>query len=222
MGEAEPKWQPRTFGRWRGMALILSVTASHCLGPSTGCSIAASSVSVMISQSCSRASSTTQMVCVPCSTRQRMSYPRNARWNVRILRIFAGIASTGSSTEIRGANRVSYGVTSKPPGTSHQLAPALELGLARFDQLEVAGLDCAVGVIVRHDDAGREGLRLDQLKPGRHCAVAEQALARAQHHREDQHTEFVDETVLPQCLEQAARTLDKKVRTLFALQPLQR
>ena len=48
-------------------------------------------------------------------------------------------------------------------GHLDQVAPALELGLTRFGQLEVAGLDLARGLVVRHDHPGRVGLRLDQL-----------------------------------------------------------
>src|SRR6202171_444882 len=108
-----------------------------------------------------------------------------------------------------------------PAMISGEVAAALKLGLCRFGELEVAGLDRAVGLVVRHDHAGREGLRLQQLQPGGTCAVAEQALALAEHHREDQHAEFVDQALSPQCLEQVARALDKKVRAVLALQLLQ-
>ena len=43
-------------------------------------------------------------------------------------------------------------------GQLDQVAPALELGLARFGQLEVAGLDLARGFVVRHDHPGRVDL----------------------------------------------------------------
>src|SRR5216683_2730353 len=105
---------------------------------------------------------------------------------------------------------------------SGQVAAALELGFGRLGELEVASLDRAVGLVGRDDHAGREGLRLQQLQPGRTCAVAEQALALAEHHREDQHAQFVDQALSPQCLEQVARALDKKVRAVLALQFLQR
>jgi hypothetical protein len=40
-----------------------------------------------------------------------------------------------------------------PTGHSSQLPPPLHLRPARFDQLEVAGLDRAVGPVLRHDHA---------------------------------------------------------------------
>src|SRR5882757_10386450 len=105
---------------------------------------------------------------------------------------------------------------------SGQVAAARELGLGWFGELEVAGLHRAVGPVVRHDHAGREGSRLDQLQPGGRSTVAEQALALAEHHREDQHAQLVDQALPPQCLEQVARALNKKVRAVLALQRLQR
>jgi hypothetical protein len=53
------------------------------------------------------------------------------------------------------------------------------------------------------------------LGTGRPCAVAEEALALAEHHREDPHAQFVDQALLPQCLEQIARALDKKFRAVL-------
>src|SRR5579862_6671008 len=84
---------------------------------------------------------------------------------------------------------------------SRQLAPALELGLTRLGELEVARLDLAGRLVIRDDHAGRVGLRLDQLQPGGGGAVAEEAFPVAEHHREDQHAEFVDQSVLPQRLQ---------------------
>src|SRR5579863_85439 len=105
---------------------------------------------------------------------------------------------------------------------SAQVAPPLHLGLARLSELEVAGLDRAVGLVVRDDHAGWVRLRLDELQPNRNGAVAEEALALAERHREDQHAEFVDEAVLPKRLEEAARALDEKVGAVLALEIFKR
>src|SRR6516164_8405430 len=67
-------------------------------------------------------------------------------------------------------------------GASGQVAPAFELCLGRFVQLEIPGLDVAVGLIVRDDHARRIGLRFDQLQSGRNCSAAEETLTLAEHH----------------------------------------
>src|SRR5215813_6874262 len=87
---------------------------------------------------------------------------------------------------------------------SAQIAPALELGGARLGQLEIADPDRTLRPVVRDDDAGRVGFRLDELQPRRNGAVAEEALALAQQQREDQYAELVDKAILPQRLEQIA------------------
>src|SRR5262249_55019313 len=94
---------------------------------------------------------------------------------------------------------------------SGQLASALALGRAWLGELEAAGLDRAVGYVVGDDHAGREGFRLDELEPGRRGAGPEQAFALAEHDREDQHGERVDEGVLPQGLQEIARALHQEV-----------
>src|ERR1700693_5518925 len=94
---------------------------------------------------------------------------------------------------------------------SGDVAAAREFGFAWFGKLETAGLDRAVWLVLRHDYAGRIGLRLDEIQPKRNCAIAEESLAGAEDHREDQHAEFVDQAVLPQRLKQLARSLYKKV-----------
>src|SRR5260370_589884 len=66
---------------------------------------------------------------------------------------------------------------------SGQVAAARALGLGRFGELEVAGLHRAVGPVVRHDHAGREGSRLDQLQPGGSSTRAEEAVCRGQPQR---------------------------------------
>jgi hypothetical protein len=46
----------------------------------------------------------------------------------------------------------------QPEPVSNQIAPTIELGFAWLGQLEIAGLDLAGGLVVRHDHPGRIGL----------------------------------------------------------------
>lgn len=55
----------------------------------------------------------------------------------------------------RAASQHHLAAVVQPALVSDQVAPALKLGFARFGQLEVAGLDLAGGLVVRHDHPGR-------------------------------------------------------------------
>src|SRR5579871_4585818 len=78
----------------------------------------------------------------------------------------------------------------RPTSASGQVAPAIQLGLARLRQLEIARLDRADGLVVRYDHAGRVGLRLEQLQADGNRPIAEDALAAAEYDGEGQQTEF--------------------------------
>src|SRR5581483_10823224 len=101
---------------------------------------------------------------------------------------------------------------------SGQIAAALDLSLRRLGELEAPGFDIAIRLIGGPDHTTREGLRLDQPQRRRISADAKEALASAEHHGKEQYTQFIDQAVLQQGLEQLARALHEQVRRCLALQ----
>src|SRR3954464_15815958 len=99
------------------------------------------------------------------------------------------------------------------------LAP-LELGPGGLLEVHLADLDLArAGVRVgRHPGLGHR--TVDERQRDRDCAVVEEALAGAERHGEDPHSELVDQVVPEQGLDEAGAAVDLEFRPLLALQRL--
>src|SRR5689334_16140091 len=86
------------------------------------------------------------------------------------------------------------------PFALHPLT-ARELRLVGVFESERPGTDGATALIGADRYAGRRGFRADEFQRGGNRAFAEQSLAGAEHEREGQQPELVDQIVLQQCLD---------------------
>ncbi len=91
----------------------------------------------------------------------------------------------------------------------HALA-ACNLGLGRLIERERSGFDFAGALVNAHDDTGRGNRRFGELQCARFYAIAEEALAPAEHERKGQYPELVDQIMRHQGLQQAAASLGQQ------------